>query len=117
MSKSEQDRYERLREAQIRARDPGPSKIRHYDWDKHAKRQKTIKKSHQKPLIVDLFDVLPSRWKGALIGLVLGIIPLIAAQLLLTGEWVVLGALGMLMLGVIGFVIGAVLNKREEVHR
>jgi hypothetical protein len=104
--RNDQDRAQRIRDAQIKARDPGVSKIKGYDWGKHAKRVQAIKKANEKPFLVDLYDLLPSRWKGALIGVVLGLIPLIAAQIFLEGEWKLLGLLPLMIFGVVGFVIG-----------
>ena len=111
MSKSsEEERIRRLRDAQIAARDPGPSKIRHYDWSQHAKRQKAIQKSRRKPLLIALWSLLPGRWKGLIFGLLFGLIPLVGGLAFLTGDWQLIGVLGMLVCGVVGFVIGVVLN-------
>lgn len=102
----DKERARRIQEQQIRARDPGPSKIRGYDWDKHAQRSRQVHKSRQKPLLVDLFDILPRRWKGAVVGLAVGLLPLIAGQVFLPGDWKILGLLGLMICGVVGFVIG-----------
>jgi hypothetical protein len=105
-NREDQNRAQRIRDAQIKARDPGVSKIKGYDWGKHAKRAQQIKKAHEKPFLVDLFDLMPPRWKGALAGVLLGLVPLIAAQIFLQGEWKLLGLLPLMIFGVVGFVIG-----------
>jgi hypothetical protein len=101
------ERAQRIRDAQLSARDPGASKIKGYDWSKHNERGKQVQKSRQKPLLADLFDILPPRWKGAVIGLGIGIVPLVAAKIFLTGEWVILGLVGLLVCAIVGFIIGA----------
>jgi hypothetical protein len=113
--RDDRDRAQRLSDAQIKARDPGVSKIKGYDWSKHAKRAQEIKKANEKPFLVDLYNLLPSRWKGALIGVVLGLIPLIAAQFFLEGEWKLLGLLPLMIFGVVGFVIGK--TTQDELPR
>jgi hypothetical protein len=97
----------RIRDAQLSQRDPGLSKIKGYDWSQHAKRGKAIQKSRQKPFLADLFDMMPPRWKGVVIGVAIGLIPVIAAQIFLRGEWAILGLVGLLVCSIIGFVVGA----------
>ncbi|MCB9450827.1 MAG: hypothetical protein H6672_05275 [Anaerolineaceae bacterium] len=106
-SNKERERIQRLRDAQINQRSPGESKIRGYDWAAHAKRGKEIKKKTQKPLPLEIYEVLPSRWKGAIAGFVVGLFPLIAGQIFLEGDWKLLGLVGMLVCLIIGFVVGA----------
>jgi hypothetical protein len=108
------ERARKIRDAQLSARDPGVSKIKGYDWSQHAKRGTTIHKSRQKPLLADLFDILPPRWKGAVIGIAIGLIPLVAARIWLTGEWVILGLVGLLVCTIIGFVVGAATQTDPE---
>lgn len=114
-NREEQERAQRLRDAQLRQRDPGTSKIKGYDWAKHGKRAAQIKKSRQKPLIVEIADLLPPRWKGAVIGVLLGLIPLIAAQIFLQGEWKILGLLPIVIFGVVGFILGK--TTQDEIPR
>jgi hypothetical protein len=90
---SERERLQRLRDAQITSRNPGTSKIPGYDWQQHARRGQQIKasrKAAQKPLLIDLFLILPHRWRGAVIGTLVGAIPAIIARLLLSEEMVLL---------------------------
>lgn len=114
-SDAESERARRILEKQLQARDPGVSKIRGYDWSKHVEHSKKIQKSRQKPLLVDLYDVLPRRWKGALWGVIVGLLPLIAGLIFLTGPWQALGLLGLMICGVVGFVIGKV--TQDEIAR
>ncbi len=114
-TREEPERAQRIRDAQIRARDPGASKIKGYDWDKHAKRAQQIKKNNQKPLLVELVNLLPTRWKGALVRVALGLIALIAAQIFLQGDWKILGLLPLIIFGVVGFVVGK--STQDEPQR
>lgn len=115
--KDEQERFQRIRDSQINARDPGPSKIRDYDWEAHARRGKVInqkRRKEQKPLLIDLFSLLPSRWKGAITGGAVGLILVLAAEIFLSNEWKLLGIVGLLVCGVVGFVLGAGLQEESE---
>ncbi len=105
-SDKDRERYKRIRDAQLKKRDPGP-KIKGVNW-------KTEPRPH-KPFLVDLLDLLPSRYKGLAVGLVLGAVGLIACVLLLPGDFKVLGLLPLLICGVVGFVIGAVTDKDKWV--
>lgn len=109
----EQERLQRIREEQLRARDPGSSKIRGYDWSSHSKRAKAVQKSRQKPLLVELYDVLPGRWKGALNGLIFGIAVAVILGIVLPTEWDILVLVPLLFAAIIGFVLGSVLAKQR----
>lgn len=109
----EQDRLQKLREEQLRARDPGVSKIKGYDWSNHAKRTKVIQKSRQKPLLLELYDVLPGRWKGALNGFLFGVVIAIILVLVLPADWDFLALVPLLIASVVGFVLGSVIAKQN----
>ncbi|MBZ0279048.1 MAG: hypothetical protein K8I60_23080 [Anaerolineae bacterium] len=109
----ERQRIQRIRDAQLNQRNPGDSKIPGYDWSAHARRGKEIKKKTEKPLPVELYQLLPSRWKGALSGFLVGLIPLIAGQIFLEGDWKLLGLVGMLVCLIVGFVIGAATTYQD----
>lgn len=115
--RDDRERAQRILDQQLKTRDPGTSKIKGYDWAKHAQRGQQIKKKKTKPLLLDLFDVLPTRWKGAFRGVVIGLLPLIAAQVFLTGDWKILGLLGLLVCAVVGYVIGKVLTAKDSDYR
>ncbi|MBI5671055.1 MAG: hypothetical protein HZC41_23925 [Chloroflexi bacterium] len=57
---------------------------------------------------MELFEILPRRWKGALIGAAVGLLPLAAGLIFLTGDWQIFGLLGLMIGAVVGFVIGKV---------
>lgn len=105
---SERDRAQRIRDAQISARNPGESKIKGYDWSKHAQRSQKIQHQKQeKSMLVDVFEVLPARWKGLLVGVAIGLVPLLAGQIFLQGEWKILGWVGLLICAIVAYVVGA----------
>lgn len=106
---SEKERLRKIRDAQIAARDPGDSKIKGYDWKKHSK--KHANRPKEKPLMVEMFYIMPTRWKGALIGLVGGGILGLILALLLTGEAQVLASLPPLVGFVAGMVLGMALQN------
>lgn len=115
MSSEDQERQRaaRLRQQQLSARDPGPSKIRGYDWDKHARKGQTLKKQ-QKPFLVELFAVFPGRWRGVMFGLALALVPALIIAGLTQNEWRVLALLPPLIFGIGGYVVGAVTEDKID---
>ena len=110
---SDEERIQRIRRSQINTRDPGISKIKGYDWSSHAKRGAQIKKKKQRPLVVDLFDALPPRWKGLVGGAGFGLIFVVAAQVFLTGDWRILGVAGLLVAMIVGYVVGTSMQNTQ----
>lgn len=102
MPENEQERIRRLRDAQIHSRDPGVSKIRHYDWAKHAAKPK----KKQPPLLVEMFSLLPSRWKGALLGPLFGSMIGILVMLFVPDDLDALALLPVMICGVVGMILG-----------
>jgi hypothetical protein len=113
-SADERERAQRIRDSQLSARNPGVSKIKGYDWSKHDKRSQQIRSKRQKPVLIDLFDLLPPRWKGAIVGMGVGLLPLLAAQIFLIGDWKILGIVGLLVCLIIGFVVGAATQDEAQ---
>jgi hypothetical protein len=101
----ERERARRIREGQIRARDPGPSKIRHYDWSKHKKPPKK-----GEPLLVETFHLLPNRYRGAAVGVLIGLILGILLKLLLPAQLALLALLPIIICGIVGWVLGKLLE-------
>jgi hypothetical protein len=117
MKDDERERLQRLRDSQIASRDPGPSKIPGYDWQQHAQRGQQIRakrQADQKPLLIELFLLLPGRWRGAIYGLLVGLIPAIPARLLLSDEMVMLAVVPLIVCGIAGYVLGAVMEPDKE---
>lgn len=99
----ERERIAKLRNQQINSRDPGPSKIRHYDWSKQ-KKQKT------KPILVEIFEVVPTRWRGLVLGVIGGL--LVMAILLIAAPTMAAISIIFPILGaVIGYMSGVSIQK------
>jgi hypothetical protein len=104
---TDKEHARRIREAQLRARDPGDSKIPGYDWAKHSAKPRP----KRPPLLVEMFTLLPHRWRGLIFGMVFGgIVGLIMRLLLLNDELAILALVPVLICGIVGFVIGAVMQ-------
>ncbi len=108
----ERERLKRLREQQIASRDPGPSKIRHFDWSTTGKKPIT---RPPKPFLVELWEILPNRWKGALYGFLFGAVIAAFLLFLLPDEWDILAVVPLLIASVVGMVIGKLFQ--EEIPR
>lgn len=107
----EKEKLKRIREAQIRARDPGSSKIRNYDWAKHAE----LAGRKQRVTLKSLFLDLPTRWKGTLIGLCFGAgIAMFMSALLLTDSTRVLAIIPIFILAIVGFFGGKAMEDPIE---
>lgn len=103
----EKRRVEALINQQIEGRHPGDSKIRHYDWQKHAARPQPKKV----PFYIEWYTVMGRRFQGALMGLLLGLcVTVLLVAYVLPPAWSLLGILPILTFGIVGWVLGAVLQ-------
>lgn len=99
----EKERLKKIREAQIKARDPGSSKICNYDWGKHAQ----LAERKQKMTLRTLFLDLPGRWQGAMAGFFFGTgLAIFMNILFLTDTTRLLVFIPMIISMIIGFVVG-----------
>ena len=101
----ERQRLQRLRDQQIRARDPGPSKIPHYDWvHQRARPRRSLRR--------EILDAVPTRFRGLVFGLLFGI-----GIAILIGLFApaldVLGVLAIPISMIVGWVLGAVIQSQE----
>lgn len=105
---------EKIKKAQIAARDPGPSKIKGYDWSKHNKKaQRIAKQKKEKSFIADFFEILPNRWKGAIYGLLFGgLIAAFLAVVVLAPEMRLLALVPLLFGGLVGFILGKLFEEK-----
>ncbi len=98
---------ERLRRKQLNQRDPGESKIRGYDWSKHDKRSKEVRARNKKPLLVEVIEALPGRWRGMFNGLLfMGVLSAFLAIVVLPSDWDFLVLIPLLMGAAVGFIVG-----------
>jgi hypothetical protein len=102
-SDREQERLTRLREQQLRARDPGSSvKVK---W----KGESAVK---NEPLTKEIFGVLPGKVQGAIVGGLFGIVISIVAGLVIPDPfgWVC-GSVAFLVAIGVGMVVGNATDK------
>lgn len=111
----DKERLRRLKQKQVAARDPGESKIKGYDWSKHDKKARRVaaekRKQAQRPLVVQIWEVLPGRWRGAVYGVVFGLLLDIPLLLFLPAEWRVLLLVPLLLCGVVGMIVGRTMQS------
>lgn len=72
----------------------------------------TQSKKKQRPLLVEIFEVLPATYKGIVIGLLLSIIPAISLSASETGDMKILAIFLPLVFSIVGFLIGALLSRK-----
>lgn len=101
----ERQRLQRLRESQIRSRDPGPSKIRHYDWSHQRQRPR-------RSLRRELVDAVPTRMRGLAFGLLFGIVVALLVGVAAPGLHV-LGVAAIPVSMVVGWILGMVVQSQE----
>ncbi len=99
------EQSQKIHDEQMSARNRPSSFSKRNASNKQAKRVEEKKKENQKPLIVEFFNVLPRAWKGVVIGVFVGLIPLVAA-VVLRPDWNILGILALVLFAAIGFFIG-----------
>lgn len=108
----ERERLKRLREQQIASRDPGASKIRNFDWSTTGKKPIT---RAPKPFLVEFWELLPKRWKGALYGFLFGVALALILVFLLPPDFDILAVAPVLIGSIVGLVIGKLFQ--EEIAR
>ncbi|MFN8372614.1 MAG: hypothetical protein U0694_07020 [Anaerolineae bacterium] len=104
-SREEQARSQKIQDDRLNARNRPSSLSKRNASTKQAVRIAEKKKSDQKPLLVEVFGVLPRAWKGLTIGILVSLVPLIAI-VILRPDWNILGLLATVLFAVIGFAIG-----------
>ena len=67
---------------------------------------KKAAKKKQRPLLIELFDILPARWKGILLGLLLSLGPSYLISLNTTGDARLLSVAPLLGFILVGFIVG-----------
>ena len=67
-----------------------------------------------RPLLIELFDILPIRFKGITLGLLLSLIPSYLVSVTTSGDHRILAIVPLLGLIVVGYLVGAMIEEREE---
>jgi hypothetical protein len=113
MSKDEVDRLVRLRQQQLKARDPH-AKQRAIDRKVARRRARTRK---QPGSYFEVFTDVPRKWQGIVIGLLLGLLVWIGLNLLVSASWVdIVGLASVVGLAIIGFYFGQAIDTRDELR-
>lgn len=111
---TDKERARRIRRAQIADRDPGDSKIRGYNWDKHYQKKRRVdrqkKRDAERPLVIVLWEALPTRWRGFLYGLVIGTLIGVVLILMVPPELRIL----MVIPQGVGMILGLAVGKAME---
>jgi len=109
--KDDAERFARIRDKQIAARDP-MVKVRKLDHTvsvKHRRHRTSFS-------LVRMWLDIPKVWRGTMIGGLLGLLVLFILPIFLPGDWGTLGglaALGFLLL--LGFSLGRYQDSRDEI--
>jgi hypothetical protein len=108
-NRDEQNRSQKIQDDQISARNRPTSSKR--AGSKYTQRIEEKKNENQKPLIVEFFNVLPRAWKGLVIGVIVGLIPLIAV-IVLRPDWNFIGLMMLVLCAAFGFLIGKATTRK-----
>jgi len=111
-NRDEIERQKRIRERQLKLRDPNAK-------DKNLMRQvSTNYRTKRKSLTVgSVLADIPGKWWGAIFGVVAGSILAVMLNVALAAEWVAyVGYIVVLAFAVIGWVVGTAVDWREEDH-
>jgi uncharacterized membrane protein YraQ (UPF0718 family) len=112
MGNDEVERLKRLRDQQLKARDP------------HKKQQKLqhgiserYKKSREPFSLIKIWQEVEKKWRGLLIGGFLGFIVMVFLPNFIESAWAgLIGVGAILFLMLIGFAIGQAADARDELH-
>ncbi len=112
MPETEAERLRRLRERQLRDRDP---LARQRQLDREiARKQRRMRESFS---LRQMWADIPRRWRGLLLGLVVGLLLLLAAPSLVADPWgVCLGVAGLPFAALIGFLIGRYQDTMDDIR-
>ena len=106
------DRFRRLKEQQIAARDP---------LKKQRKLDRTIAEKHrraQTPFsIVRLWGEIPQRWRGLFFGALLGVVVVVILPMVFESKWTAPCAVtAFVFLLILGFFVGRGLDARDDLR-
>lgn len=109
--KDDADRYRRIRDKQIAARDP-MTKVRKLDRSVAEKQHR----HRQSFSLVRMWLDIPKMWRGTFLGGIVGVLILAVLPLWLPETWAVCGGLGALgFLVALGFSLGRYEDSQDEI--
>lgn len=112
MSEKEIDRYRRIRDQQIHARDPSKKQLQldHTISQKHKRRI-------QKFSLVTMLDEIPARWIGLVMGLLITVALLLILPEFIEADWGDLLAIGIgVFLMLLFFLVGRVMDMKDTLR-
>ncbi len=110
------ERLMRLREQQIRARDP-KAKDKKIQARITARRRKLRRKTTTQDMIHDMLGDMPHKLWGVVIGTIIGVVISIVLALMVEASWAPLvGLATTIILAIVGFFIGHSFDWRGEVR-
>jgi len=106
------DRFRKIRDQQLHARDP-LKKQRRLDREIASKRRR-MQGSFS---LVRMWNELPHKWRSAFVGSLIGLGILLAAPALIEGTWgVCVGGAALPFSALIGFMIGRYQDTMQDIH-
>ena len=102
---SERQRLAQTQQRQISDRAPRP--ITAMNGKKAAKKK-------QRPLLIELFAILPARWKGMLVGLLLALVPSYLISINTTGDARLLSVAPLFGFILAGLIVGIVVQNFSD---
>ena len=115
MSKEDREleRLKRIRDRQLRARDP-QVKQRKIQHNIAAKRRKSVRKFSLREIWADI----PHKVKGTFMGAVIGLAVSIVLPMFVEANWVdIAGIAAILVLGIMGFFFGQASDTRDSLNK
>ena len=108
----ERERIKRIREQQLRARDPRKAERRAVRTVTRRRRQR-----YQRVTFSEMIRDIPHKWRGFIFGAVLGAVLAIVLPILFEGTLVeLIGFLSIVVLALVGFAIGQAFDLRDELR-
>ncbi len=112
MPESDAERLRRLRERQLRDRDP-LARQRRLDGE-IARKQRRLRQSFS---LGRMWAEIPHRWRGLILGLIVGLLLLLAAPSLIAAPWgTCLGAATLPFAALIGFLVGRYQDTVDDIR-
>lgn len=112
----ELERLKRIREQQIRARDPR-AKEKKFHGTVSGKYRRKRKQVTFRGALKDELASIPHKWRGLLIGTTLGVVVLIVLLVTVESAWTpIIGVLIIVLLAIVGFSIGSSFDWRDKMR-
>ncbi|HET7009483.1 MAG TPA: hypothetical protein VFI11_01805 [Anaerolineales bacterium] len=111
MPSQDSERFRRIRDQQLRARDP-LTKQRRMDGEIAQKRRRM----QQSFSLITMWRDIPHRWRNGLVGILIGLAVLLIAPSVIEGSWgLCLGGIAVPFAGLVGFLIGRYEDAMEDI--